>query len=312
MQVVTLDDLKQLLPENSSQKVDESFFFRGSPDNIQLGPDFSFKDICKTYGGMKQHASELLDATGFKDGDSAWRGLVHDQLRDHYLKSKCPPIKLVGSGSSRTAYACLGGMCLKVAKSEAGAAQSQQELKHTKKRWWKPAVECFVQSYGATKDYGLLLTECCAKIDSGDKLAELLGFSSNEDVLRGAVKSICQSKNLDLEEAADDLRAMARRWRHDGEHGFSSMLTWADVAEASAKSLETLLKLKEEKMTPGQRSFMQIVQFWKKHGVDELLPGDVDRAENWGIAIRRGQLTPVMVDVGFSDAVSTKYYHQHK
>lgn len=44
---------------------------------------------------------------------------------------------------------------------------------------------------------------------------------------------------------------MARKRRHDGEHGFSSMLTWADVAEASAESLETLLKLKEEKMTPG-------------------------------------------------------------
>ena len=43
---------------------------------------------------------------------------------------------------------------------------------------------------------------------------------------------------------------MARKWRHDGEL-FSSMRTWADVAEASAESLETLLKLKEEKMTPG-------------------------------------------------------------
>ena len=310
MQVVTLEDLKQLLPEGAGQQVDESFFFKGGLEGIQLSPDLTFKDVCKAYGSMKQHADELLAATG--TSKKAWRGMVHDQLRDHYLKSKCPPIKLVGSGSSRTAYACLGGMCLKVAKSEAGAAQSQQELKHTKKRWWKPAIECFVQSYGATKDYGLLLTECCAKIDSGDKLAELLGFSSNEDVLRGAVKSICQSKNLDLAEAADDLRVMARRWRHDGEHGFSSMLTWADVAEASAESLETLLELKEEKMTPGQRSFMQIVQFWKKHGVDELLPGDVDRAENWGIAIRRGQLTPVMVDVGFSDAVSSKYYHQHK
>ena len=310
MQVVTLEDLKQLLPGGASQQVDESFFFKGGLEGAQLGPGLTFKDVCKAYGSLKQHADDLLAATGTTE--KAWRGMVHDQLRDHYLKSKCPPIKLVGSGSSRTAYACLGGMCLKVAKSEAGAAQSQQELKHTKKRWWKPAVECFVQSYGATKDYGLLLTECCAEIKGNDHLAELLGFTKNEDVLRGAVKSICQSKSLDLAEAADDLRAKARKWRHDGEHGFSSMLTWADVAEASAESLETLLKLKEEKMTPGQRSFMQIVQFWKKHGVDELLPGDVDRAENWGIAIRRGQLTPVIVDVGFSDAVSSKYYHQHK
>ena len=308
MQIVTLEDLKQLLPDG--QQMSESFFFFNNIENVQLGQDFSFKDICKTYIGMKQHATELLQATGTTK--KAWRGMVHDQLRDHYLKKKCPPIKLVGSGSSRTAYACLGGMCLKVAKSEAGAAQSQQELKHTKKRWWKPNVECFIQSYGATKDYGLLLTECCAKIEDDNKLAELLGFTANEDVLRGAMKTLCQTKKLDFEEAIDDLRTKTKHWRHDGEHGFTSMLSWADVAEASANALESLLKTREDKMTPGQRSFMQIVQFWKKHGVDELLPGDVQRAENWGIAIRRGQLTPVMVDVGFSDAISSKYYHQHK
>lgn len=306
MQVVTLDELKMLLPEGASQQVDESFFFKGGLESAQLGPNLSFKDICRAYSSMKQHADDLLAATG--TSKKAWRGIVHDQLRDHYLKSKCPPIKLVGSGSSRTAYACLGGMCLKVAKSEAGAAQSQQELKHTKKRWWKPMVECFVQSYGATKDYGLLLTECCAKIDTGDKLAELLGFGGNEDILKGAIKSLGLSRKLELGEAAEDLRSMAKQWRNDGENGFSSMLTWAKVAESAAETLERLAKLKEEKMTPGQRSFMQIVQFWKKNGINELLPGDVIRAENWGLAIRRGQLTPVMVDVGFSDSVNTKYY----
>ena len=43
-------------------------------------------------------------------------------LKSEYLVGKCPPIKLVGDGSSRTAYACLGGKCLKVAKSFAGIA----------------------------------------------------------------------------------------------------------------------------------------------------------------------------------------------
>ena len=303
MQIVSIEDLEKLLP-SGSEALGESFFFNSSPNAAKLGPNCTFKDVCQTYSYIKKATIQQLKS----NNEKVWRKEVHDYLRDSYLKTKCPPIKLVGSGSSRTAYACLGGMCLKVAKSEAGAAQSKQELKHTKKRWWKPAVECFVQSYSATKDYGLLLTECCAEIEGSDKLAELLGFSSNEEVLRGAVKSICQSKSLDLAEAADDLRAMARKWRHDGEHGFSSMLTWADVAETSASSLEKLLELREDKMTPGQRSFMHIVQFWRKNGVDELLPGDLVQAENWGIAIRRGQLTPVMVDVGFSEEVGSKYY----
>jgi len=44
---------------------------------------------------------------------------------------------------------------------------------------------------------------------------------------------------------------MAKQWRHDGEHGFSSMLTWADVAEAGASSLEKLIGTREDKLTPG-------------------------------------------------------------
>jgi len=41
-------------------------------------------------------------------------------------------------------------------------------------------------------------------------------------------------------------------------------------------------------MTPGQKSFYQLILFWKKNGTSELLPGDVINDENWGFAIRDG------------------------
>jgi len=53
---------------------------------------------------------------------------------------------------------------------------------------------------------------------------------------------------------------------------------------------------------------LQIAEFWKKRGVDELLPGDVCTWENWGFAIRGREIAPVMLDAGFSADVSRKYY----
>ena len=53
---------------------------------------------------------------------------------------------------------------------------------------------------------------------------------------------------------------------------------------------------------------MQLVKFWKKNGTDELLPGDVITEDNWGFAIRDGKIAPVMLDVGFSKSVASRYY----
>lgn len=73
----------------------------------------------------------LAPKVKFNDLDHKWKKLrkkypvytaAYIRFVNDVLKPLCPPIKLIGEGSSRTAFACLGGRCLKVAKTLAGIA----------------------------------------------------------------------------------------------------------------------------------------------------------------------------------------------
>lgn len=301
MQLMPLDMLKDLV----EGEVDESFFFGNNVKDQDLGAGLTFSAVEKAYDSKKKQ----LESTSGDLTENQLRTQIYEWMKSPYLKSKCPPIKFIGQGSSRTAYACIGGKCLKVAKSEAGVAQNEHELKHTKKRWWKPNVECFIQSFSSSSDYGLLLTECCSGIDTNDHLAELLGLPRHEKSVRTALVGICSAKRFDLKAASDVVKFEADQLRKDAEFIKSEeYLKKAQMMFQTAERLLELSKLSEEQMTPGQRSLTQIVQFWKKYGVRELLPGDLSRAVNWGIAIRRNQLTPVLLDIGFSDKISNRYY----
>lgn len=68
---------------------------------------------------------------------------MYEYMNNDVLSKHCPPIELVGKGSSRTAYACIGGKCLKVAYSDAGVAQNKHEYKTTAKGMFKKSYECF-------------------------------------------------------------------------------------------------------------------------------------------------------------------------
>lgn len=72
-----------------------------------------------------------------KAGNAASQGLMPDwtyrKLKQTFLKDNCPPIEYIGEGSSRAAYALDGGLCLKIAMSEAGVAQNKAEAKNTEK-----------------------------------------------------------------------------------------------------------------------------------------------------------------------------------
>lgn len=286
MQLVTFDELKQLETDSSVQEADYA---------LDMG--LSFKDVCSTYSTKKK---EFI-----KDNSQLWRKKTYDWMKSNYLKYKCPPIKLVGVGSSRTAYACIGGKCLKVAMNDAGAAQNKQEQKYTcKKHWWTTTYACFVNTYGFNEDYGLLLSECCAKSNQPNALA--VSFSMYDiHILSAVVKAICKDENHDIRSASNALKDMAIDIKKS-RNSFSSK--YADVAEKGAEWLQNLQSLSTSKMTPGQKSFMQLVKFWKKNGTDELLPGDVITEDNWGFAIRDGKIAPVMLDVGFSKSVASRYY----
>ena len=288
MQLVTLDELKQLEIDSAVQEADQA-----------LGYDFSFKDVCNEYSQKKTQLKSSL-----KDNfDKFWRRKAYDQLKHDYLRYKCPPIKLVGVGSSRTAYACLGGKCLKVAMNEAGAAQNKQEQKHTyKKHWWSTTYACFVQTYGSNPDFGLLMSECCAKSNEDNALAISFGMSS-QTAFRAVVKAICNDKNHDLMSASTSRKSMAEDLKQK-----ESADIYVNAAEEGSKWLQALQSARRSEMTPGQKSFVQLVKFWKKNGTEELLPGDVTNEDNWGFAIRDGKIAPVMLDVGFSRSIADAFY----
>jgi hypothetical protein len=95
MQEISLEQLKKLLPG----KLQES-------DN-KVVDDVSFKDLCDEYRKIQVWSVSIKHA--------------YDTFVSKIL-SKYEPIKFVGDGSSRSAFACIGGKCIKVAKSQAGVA----------------------------------------------------------------------------------------------------------------------------------------------------------------------------------------------
>lgn len=95
MQEISLEQLKKLLPG----KLQES-------DN-EVVDGVSFKNLCDEYRKIQVWSVSIKHA--------------YDAFVNKIL-SKYEPIKFVGDGSSRSAFACIGGKCIKVAKSQAGVA----------------------------------------------------------------------------------------------------------------------------------------------------------------------------------------------
>ncbi len=135
-------------------------------------------------------------------------------MNTHVLSKHCPPIMLVGKGSSRVAYACIGGKCIKIAVNEAGVAQNKQEYKHTKKHLLKKQYDCFVHTYGSNgNDYGIILAECCAPCKKPEQLAEALGVSS-VDVLRAIVAEVSKAEKYNVAMAATSLKKLSDSYKH--------------------------------------------------------------------------------------------------
>ena len=294
MQLVTLEDLKKLAQIDSISESEAS-------DNLGFG--VSFKDICKKYDA---HKIELEKRFRSQQSMHSWPNAMSSWMKSTLLPPLCPPIMLVGVGSSRTAYACLGGKCLKVAYNESGIAQNKQEEKSTKKHWWSRGYSCFAQTYASSSDYGMLLTECCAAAKDGDQLAKSFKMSGSE-VFLAVVKAVSEDKKYDLDSASSSLKSMATDLKKKGQD-FSAMLVHADVADEAAQWLDQVMASSSKSLSPGQKSFMQLVKFWKKNGTSALLPGDVQNDKNWGFAVRDGRIAPVLLDAGFSQDVAKKYY----
>ena len=146
MQAISFSDLKKL-KDNSIVVEDESTGIFSYDEFIKIHHNLlklSNNDIYIAYEKLKNKDKSVEN--------SGW------------LAAKCPPIKLVGTGSSRTAFCLLGSKCLKVAINKRGSAQNKQEISNINRQ--TDAYDCFPHVYAFDKSkYLSLLTECCTIIN---------------------------------------------------------------------------------------------------------------------------------------------------
>lgn len=296
MQEISLENLKKLLPNN---QVDESLF--NSVQQEDLGNGLKFKDVCNAY-------DKQLDQLEYKSGEygtARLRPQVYNYMNTQVLNKYCPPIVLVGKGSSRAAYACIGGKCIKIAMNAAGVAQNKQEQKHTKKHWIKKQYDCFIHTYGSNgNDYGVILVECCSPCKRPNQLAEAFGMS-NIDVFKAIVAEVAKTKKYDIDAATESLKKLSDSSKHKFKYFKSAE---ANVIDEALKFLANMTSRDFSQMTPGEQSLTELFQFWQKNGIHELIPGDILSYQNWGFAIRNNRIAPVILDIGLSQNISTHFY----
>lgn len=127
-------------------------------------------------------------------------------------------------------------------------------------------------------------------------------------VLTAALWAVTNNLSQDTRATAASLLSDCSEWRQGRGKTLNGSKPDAKAIESAEKAACWLKNDFSRGKTLAQRTLQGIVKFWQDHGTDELLPGDVCIGENWGYAIRKGRIWPVMVDVGFSDSVADKHY----
>lgn len=144
-------------------------------------------------------------------------------------------------------------------------------------------------------------------MESDEQLYKVMGVASSK-VFNAVLWAVVNEDNkFNIAKTAKSLKSKCSEWRMGRGEKVNGMALGKDDIKA-VEDAAFWLEAASRKKTPGHRSFLQIVEFWKKNGVEELLPGDVGMGENWGFAIRHGEIAPVMLDVGFSREVADKFY----
>ena len=209
---------------------------------------------------------------------------------------KCPPVEYVGEGSSRIAYALDGGLCLKVAYNEAGKAQNKVEFNNCKN-----LPNFFPAIYEASKDFEVLLVECCSPC-----------HNDSQSVSR--VKQALDIKydmNIDVTDAiALVLDKAASYAPGDFEAIYESMLQDIDAenfTEKRKKAYESVINVILQPHSIAQKTFSNLAR-WCLANVDKIDVIDFSNIENWGFVAREGEIVPIVIDAGFSPAVQKMFY----
>lgn len=199
-----------------------------------------------------------------------------------YMKDNVDAIKFVGQGSSRLVYALADGTALKLAKNKAGIAQNHQEAKVCMDPEHKYAI--FPDFYGADKKRWLSLNcECCAPATTGD-FKRLIGVQPK--VISSVIEFILYTKLDDWE------------WKKLVDHYMS-------IDNPIYATFAKWLLTDESEQFQALRS---LLDFYRQNGTKELMLGDVEQLENWGITVRDGKEILVIIDAGFNEDIYDRFY----
>lgn len=195
-------------------------------------------------------------------------------------------IKYVGQGSSRLVFAMVDGTALKLAKTEAGIAQNKQEAKLCMNPMLK--YEIFPDFYSAdTKHWLALNCELCAPASRLD-FKEL--FKCQPIVLINLIEKIINNKI-------------------DNDH-IKDLLT-NEYIKYDFVTKNVIYNILDNPGDPAIIALMSLIDFYRTHGLDELLIGDLEEIENWGITIRNNKKVLIVIDAGFNEDIYQRFYTKH-
>lgn len=243
----------------------------------------AFKTICDK-ANLEYKTAMLKIPNSKNEAMDLYSNKMHIFMRDNK-----DSIRYVGQGSSRIVFAMADGTAIKIAKTVAGIGQNWQEAKTCMDP--KMKYQIFPDFYGADKQTWLALNcELCARALTSD-FKEV--FQAQPSVITELVEFIYQTlgqSSLTLDEKLDKVL----------QHYEST--NYQNIVKAS------LLKKIISPQTEAFKALKSLFKFYMEHTLDELLVGDVDEVENWGITYRNGQKVLVIIDAGFSEKIYNAFY----
>ena len=239
----------------------------------------SFQTFCKK--ANTEYAKAYHDFSGNDDSyDDAMELFSNAMLR--FMKDNKDNIRFVGQGSSRIVFAMADGTALKLAKSNAGIDQNKQESKICMDS--KLKYKIFPDFYGAdTKNWLALNCELCAPANQND-FKEL--FRCQPSAIVNVIELIINMKLEDFQ--------------------YSQLVQHYEKLDNDiyAQFVQQLIDNRSQAFD----AIRSLISFYRKNGLNELLMGDLETINNWGIAIRDNQKVLVIIDAGFNEDIFQKYY----
>ena len=199
-----------------------------------------------------------------------------------FMKFNKSVIRYVGQGSSRVVFVMGDGTALKLAKTISGIAQNKQEAKICMNPNTKYTI--FPDFYGADEQYWLALNcELCAPATEND-FKEL--FKCQPKSISNIIEFIIKMNIQDFQ-----LKKLIDYYNNMNNPVYANFTKL--LIDSHSSAIEAIRSL---------------IDFYRTYGLDELLLGDVEEIENWGIVIRNNQKMLVILDAGFNENVYQNFY----